>query len=103
MQMTDYDAIVVGAGHNGLICAAYLAKAQHKVLVVDGRSVPGGCASTREFADGFSVSDCAQWLSQLDRNVMSDLKLADMGLSLSDAKATISLQADADHLILADV
>lgn len=100
--MTDYDAIVVGAGHNGLICAAYLAKAQHKVLVVDGRSVPGGCASTREFADGFSVSDCAQWLSQLDRNVMSDLKLADMGLSLSDAKATISLQADADHLILAD-
>ena len=59
--MTDYDAVVIGAGHNGLICATYLAKAGHRVLVLDGRSEPGGCASTREFAAGFKVSDCAQW------------------------------------------
>ena len=42
--MTDYDAVIIGAGHNGLICAAYLAKAGKKVLVVDGRTEPGGCA-----------------------------------------------------------
>ena len=50
--MTDYDAIIIGAGHNGLICASYLAKAGKNVLVLDARVVPGGCASTREFAPG---------------------------------------------------
>ena len=45
--MTDYDAVVIGGGHNGLICATYLAKAQHKVLVVAARPAPGGCSSTR--------------------------------------------------------
>ena len=98
--MTDYDAVVIGAGHNGLICATYLAKAKHKVLVVDARPAPGGCASTREFAQGYSVSDCAQWLSQFDSGVMADMKLKEMGLSLSAPKATISLQPDADHLIM---
>ena len=38
--MTDYDAIVIGAGHNGLICASYLARAKHTVLVIDARPVP---------------------------------------------------------------
>ena len=98
--MTDYDAVVIGAGHNGLICATYLARAKHKVLVVDARPVPGGCASTREFAEGYRVSDCAQWLSQFDSSVMADMKLREMGLSLSSPKATISLQPDADHLII---
>ena len=55
--MTDYDAIIIGAGHNGLICASYLAKAGKNVLVLDARGEPGGCASTREFAPGHHVSD----------------------------------------------
>ena len=41
--MTDYDAVIIGAGHNGLICAGYLAKAGKNVLVVDARAEPGGC------------------------------------------------------------
>ena len=98
--MTDYDAVIIGAGHNGLVCASYLAKAGKQVLVVDGRNEPGGCASTREFTPGFNVSDCAQWLSQFDQSIVKDLDLKGAGLRLGKAKATISLQPDSDHLIL---
>ena len=98
--MTDFDAVIIGAGHNGLICASYLAKAGKKVLVVDGRNEPGGCASTREFSPGFRVSDCAQWLSQFDQSIVKDLDLASAGLSIGRPKATISLQPDGDHLIV---
>ena len=98
--MTDYDAVIIGAGHNGLTCAGYLAKAGKNVLVVDGRNEPGGCASTREFTPGFNVSDCAQWLSQLDQSIVKDLDLRGAGLSTGKTKATISLQPDGDHLVL---
>ena len=98
--MTDYDAVIIGAGHNGLVCASYLAKAGKQVLVVDGRHEPGGCASTREFTPGFNISDCAQWLSQFDHSIVKDLDLKGAGLRLGKAKATISLQPDNDHLIL---
>ena len=55
--MTDnYDAIVVGAGHNGLVCSALLAKAGKKVLVLEANDQVGGAAVTREFADGYSNS-----------------------------------------------
>ena len=66
--MTDYDAIVIGA-NTTVLCASYLARAKHAVLVIDA-PVPGGCASTREFAENYRVSDCAQWLSQLDKTVI---------------------------------
>ena len=78
--MTDFDAIIIGAGHNGLVCAGYLAKAGKKVLVLESRAVPGGCAATHEFAPGFNVSSCAQWLYQLSPKVVSDLKLPQHGL-----------------------
>ena len=98
--MTDYDAIIIGAGHNGLICASYLAKAGKNVLVLDARNEPGGCASTREFAPGHHVSDCAQWLSQFDQSIVKDLDLKAAGLKLGKPKTTISLQSDGDHLVL---
>ena len=98
--MTDYDAIIIGAGHNGLICASYLAKAGKNVLVLDARNEPGGCASTREFAPGHHVSDCAQWLSQFDQSIVKDLDLKAAGLKLGKSKTTISLQSDGDHLVL---
>ena len=50
---TDYDAIVIGSGHNGLTCGAYLAKAGLKTLVVERRELVGGAAVTEEFAPGF--------------------------------------------------
>ena len=97
--MTDYDAIVIGAGHNGLIAACYLAKAGHKVLVLEGRELPGGCASNRELAAGVTVSDCAQWLGQFDRDIIKDLKLVEHGLALGEVKRTVALQTDGKHLV----
>ena len=55
--MTDrYDAIVIGAGHNGLVCSALLANAGKRVLVLEANDRVGGAATTREFAAGYSVS-----------------------------------------------
>ena len=98
--MTDYDAIVIGAGHNGLVAASYLAKAGSKVLVLDVRGQPGGCASNRQLTEEVTVSDCAQWLGQFDRDIIKDLKLVEHGLLLGETKQTIALQADGNHLIL---
>lgn len=98
--MTKYDAIVIGAGHNGLITSSYLAKAGKKVLVIDARSQPGGCASTKEFAGGFQLSDCAQWVHQLDDKIITDLSLDKHGFRLGESKRTIALQASGDHLII---
>ena len=98
--MTKYDAIVIGAGHNGLITSSYLAKAGKKILVVDARSQAGGCASTKAFANGFHISDCAQWVHQLDDKIVKELSLEMHGLRLGKAKRTIALQASGDHLTL---
>ena len=99
--MTDFDAIIIGAGHNGLVCAGYLAKAGKKVLVLESRAVPGGCAATHEFAPGFNVSSCAQWLYQLSPKVVSDLKLPQHGLVYAaEGLATIALDDTGDHLHL---
>jgi len=61
--METYDAIIIGAGHNGLVCAAYLLKAGYKVLLLEKRSVPGGAATTefvlRDTAPGFKFNLCA--------------------------------------------
>jgi len=57
--MADYDVIVIGAGHNGLVAAAYLAKAGRRVLVLERREVIGGEAATEEIFPGFRVSTVA--------------------------------------------
>ena len=56
---TTYDAIVVGAGHNGLTCAAYLAKAGRKVLVLERRDSIGGATASEEIHPGFTFSTCS--------------------------------------------
>ena len=74
--MTErHDVIMVGAGHNGLVCASYLANAGRKVLVLESGDSPGGAASTRAFSSGYSVSSSAQWLYQLHPQVSRDLDL----------------------------
>ena len=98
--MTKYDAIVIGAGHNGLISSSYLAKAGKRVLVVDALNQAGGCASTKAFANGFHISDCAQWVHQLDEKIVKELSLEMHGLRLGEAKRTIALQSSGDHLIV---
>lgn len=90
--MTDYDAIVIGAGHNGLVCAALLAKAGRKVLVLESRQTVGGAAATEEFVDGFSVSSAAHLLMGLQPPVVKDLGLSPV--LASDNLWTLSLAAD---------
>lgn len=91
--MTDkYDAIVVGAGHNGLVCSALLAKSGKRVLVLEANDQVGGAAVTREFADGYLVSACAHLLYQLQPEVRKDLKLATR--LASEDMTTIALSAE---------
>ncbi len=98
--MTErYDAIVVGAGHNGLVCSALLAKAGKRVLVLEAKDLVGGAAITRSFADGYSVSACAHLLYQLQPKVIKDL-----GLKIDYASKnmqTIALSPDGQHVRLA--
>ena len=68
--MTDkYDAIVVGGGHNGLVCSALLARSGKQVLLLEANEQVGGAAVTREFAEGYSVSACAHLLYNLQPSV----------------------------------
>lgn len=76
-----YDAVVVGAGHNGLVAACYLAKGGLRVLVLERREVVGGAAVTEELAPGFRVSTAAYSFSLFRPDVHRDLGLAAHGLS----------------------
>jgi phytoene dehydrogenase-like protein len=73
-----YDSIVIGAGHNGLVCAAYLAKSGQRVLVLEASTAPGGLAAKREFHPGFHTS-VAHSISHFSEKVASDLDLASHG------------------------
>ena len=77
-----YDAIVIGGGHNGLVTAAYLARAGKKVCVLERRHVLGGCANTEELWPGYKVSTAAYVVSLLETQIMADLRLAENGLKI---------------------
>lgn len=98
--MTDtYDIIVVGAGHNGLVCATQLAKAGKRVLVLEANDQVGGAAITREFAPGYSVSACAHFVYQLQPEVRKDMQL-DTEFVSKDL-ATIALDENGKHVRIA--
>ena len=75
----QYDAVIVGAGHNGLVCAFYLARAGFKVRIVERRDVVGGAAVTEEFHPGFRNSVASYTVSLLQPEVIADMKLAENG------------------------
>jgi phytoene dehydrogenase-like protein len=77
-----HDVVVIGGGHNGLVCSAYLAMAGLKVLVLEQRPVVGGAAVTEEFSPGFSNSVAAYTVSLLNPKVIRDLELAAHGLRI---------------------
>src|SRR5436190_8989258 len=85
--MTETDVIIIGAGHNGLTCAAYLAKAGLRVKVVERRKVVGGAAVTEEFHPGFRNSVAAYTVSLLNPQIISDLGLHDQGLRIVERRA----------------
>ena len=73
--MVAHDVIVIGGGHNGLVAAAYLARAGRRVLVLERRDAVGGAAVTEEILPGFRVSTLADGAGYLSARVRSDLKL----------------------------
>ena len=85
--MSDLDAIVIGAGHNGLTCAAYLGMAGLRVRVVERRGVVGGAAVTEEFWPGFRNSTAAYAVSLLQPKIIRDLKLHEHGLRIVERRA----------------
>ncbi len=82
MTAISYDVAIIGGGHNGLVCACYLAKAGLKVLVLERREVIGGAAVTEEFHPGFRNSTASYTVSLLHPKVMRDLRLAEYGLRI---------------------
>ncbi len=91
-----YDIIVIGAGHNGLVAAAYLAKQGKKVLVLERRSIVGGSVVTESFGDGFTV-DAVQTGGTLRPDIIKDLKLTQNGWSPSAEKQPFISLLDASH------
>ena len=100
-----YDIIIIGAGHNGLVATAYLAKQGKKVLVLERRSIVGGSVVTESFGDGFIV-DSVQTGGTLRPDIIKDLNLSQYGLDTSEKSARstrpafVSLQPDGNHLTL---
>jgi len=82
MTSRVFDAVFVGGGHNGLVCAAYLAAAGLDVCVCERREVVGGAAVTEDFHPGFRNSTASYTVSLLDPQVIRDLRLAEHGLSI---------------------
>ena len=77
-----FDAVIIGGGHNGLVCAAYLAKAGHKVCVLERRHVLGGCATTEALWPGYKVSTAAYVISLFLPQIIRELKLNEYGLKV---------------------
>ncbi len=77
-----YDAVIIGAGHNGLTAAAYLARAGYSTLVLERRDIVGGCCVTEQIAPGCRASTTSYIASMLRPEVIRDLQLADHGLRM---------------------
>ena len=101
--MQAYDVVIIGAGHNGLTCAAYLGMAGLKVKVLERRSIVGGAAVTEEFHPGFRNSVAAYAVSLLNPKVIADLRLFDRGLKIVERRAQNFLPTlDGRYLLVAE-
>ena len=97
----NYDSIIIGGGHNGLVAAAYLARGGRKVLVLERRELVGGCAVTEEIWPGYRVSTAAYLTSLLQERIVQELELARFGYQV-DAKdpAFFSAFPDGRHFFM---
>jgi phytoene dehydrogenase-like protein len=94
-----YDAVIIGGGHNGLTCAAFLAKAGRKVLVLERRHVLGGAAVSEEIFPGFTFSACSYVVSLLRPNVVRELELPRFGLEILPLETTFNPLLDGRYLL----
>jgi phytoene dehydrogenase-like protein len=94
------DVAIIGAGHNGLVAAFYLARAGLSTLVVERREIVGGACVTEEFAPGFRASPGAYVLSMLRPAVMRDLRLAARGLTVSPGGPSLTIFPDGSSFTL---
>ncbi len=93
-----YDAVVIGGGHNGLTCAAYLARAGRKVIVLERRHVLGGAAVTEEIYPGFKFSVASYVVSLLRPEIIRDLDLPRHGMELLPLDGTLTPMPNGDYL-----
>src|SRR6185369_7494564 len=94
LERAMHDAVIIGGGHNGLVCAAYLAMAGRKVVVLERRGVVGGAAVTEEFHPGFRNSVASYTVSLLNPKVIADLRLAEHGLRIVERRIANFLPLD---------
>ncbi|MBL4616524.1 MAG: NAD(P)/FAD-dependent oxidoreductase [Robiginitomaculum sp.] len=97
----NYDAVIIGAGHNGLVCAFYLAKAGLKVRVIERRGIVGGAAVTEEFHPGFRNSVASYTVSLLQPKIIADMQLVKHGYEVIERPVSNFLpQEDGGYLLL---
>ena len=96
---TRYDSIIIGGGHNGLVCAAYLAKAGRNVLVLERRPIIGGATVTEEHYPGFKYSACSYVVSLLRPRIIQELELARHGLQIIPLECSLSPEVDGPGLV----
>src|ERR1700722_13610389 len=96
-----YDAIIIGAGHNGLVTAAYLGRAGKRVLVLERRPIVGGACVTEETFPGFKVSTAAYVNSLFRKEITDDLRLREHGFELLERNpSSFTPFPDGRHLLL---
>ena len=97
-----YDAVIIGAGHNGLVCGNYLARAGLKVLILERRDVVGGAAVTEEIAPGFRASIFSYLMSLLHPRIIKEFELKRHGLEVLPCSDMVSPLAGDDYILFSE-